>query len=138
MWAPREAPFFATPTAEPVKPPPPRPLLSLAAITPGIEVEIRFIAFDGVRRILAERGIREGDVVVCRGDRAGALLLENEAGASASLDRALARFVEVDRRDAVRAPRRSTVDPSPRRSAAGGLAGGGSAGTAPGPLPAPG
>lgn len=74
---------------------PSSPVRSLATIAVGEAVEIRRVLFGAVRLLCTDLGFGEGDVVRCRLDTPGYLLLETTAGRTVVLERDWARFIQV-------------------------------------------
>lgn len=74
----------------------PQPQRSLAAVPAGSTAEIRSIVFGGIRQALAEAGVHEGDLVVCRPVAGNRVQLENHAGELVEIEEGWARFIEVE------------------------------------------
>lgn len=74
----------------------PGPECSLAGVPAGSTAEIRSIVFGGIRQALAEAGVHEGDLVVCRPGAGNRVQLENDAGKLVEIAEGWARFIEVE------------------------------------------
>lgn len=71
------------------------PVRSLAAADSGEAIEIRRILFGALRKLCADLGVHEGEVVRCRACTPSQLLLETRAGRVVSLARDWARFIQI-------------------------------------------
>jgi len=83
---------------------------SLVSATPGTEVTVREILFDGLRAYCAERGLHDGGQVTLLEADPREVLIQNTSGTMVRCPAAFARFIEV----ASEGEHRSSPFPHPR------------------------
>lgn len=74
------------------------PARSLLSVRPGETVEIHQILFDSIRDECARAGLAVGDALTGRGRSDRAIAVETRSGVVVDVDRAAARFVQIETR----------------------------------------